>query len=203
MGIIIKNSAGTAGHERMVIKTSDPSGGHLILFPGTNQVVLSSIGLGGSLYQMYKSTDSGDSYNALSPDFPAFIAGNNSVSFNNRYYYVGDPSTIDGYYWLARSNDFGSTFTYDVSNAVSIYLHKSDQRKFGRLNGSATGFEMFTLDNSMFAFAVSAFGRGIVYGTQPTYTPYKIFYSNDYENFSSWTEIWTSNTKHPRYLTCQ
>lgn len=119
MGIIIKNSAGTAGHERMVIKTSDPSGGHLRLFPGTNQVVLSSIGLRGSLYQMYKSTDSGDSYNALSPDFPAFIAGNNSVSFNNRYYYVGDPSTIDGYYWLARSNDFGSTFTYDVSNAVS------------------------------------------------------------------------------------
>ena len=134
MGIILKNSAAPQGHEKMIIKTSDPSGGHLRLFPGTNQVVLTSISLGGGLYQMYRSTDSGDSYETLPAEFPAFVTQNNTVSFNNRYYYVGDPSTIGGLYWLARSNDFGNTFTYDVSNAVNSqrfsYLASSRDGKY-------------------------------------------------------------------------
>jgi photosystem II stability/assembly factor-like uncharacterized protein len=117
MGIKIMNYEASLGHEKMIIKTSDPSGGHLRLFPGTNQVVLASVN-DGSGYKSYRSTDSGSTFEQLPDSFPVMIFSatkNLTVSFNNRYYYAGDPSIVDGDYYFVVSNNFGSTFTYDPS----------------------------------------------------------------------------------------
>jgi hypothetical protein len=137
----------------------------------------------------------------INPDATRIIFYNES---STGVFYV---STNYGSSWSAVASPFDSSALYATvfmeTLDGSIYLHQSNQRKFCRLNPNADGFEVFTMDNSIWGFAISAFGRGVVYGTEPTYTPYKIFYSDDYEDFSSWTEIYSSNTKHPRYLTCQ
>lgn len=138
MAIILKNSAGAQGHEKMVIQTSDPSGGHLRLFPGTNQVVLASVGVPASslfTYEMYKSTDSGDSFDILPSDFPQIYkdsVNNAAVSFNNRYYYIGDPSTIDGSAYIAQSKDFGNSWEYKIMGLV-------DSRRFQSVSSSRDG----------------------------------------------------------------
>jgi len=143
-GIRIMNSAAPGGQERMMVM-NDVSGGQLRLFPGSNQVVLTGIYDPLSTERtMFKSTNSGDSYETLPTSFPNFITFNNAVSFNNRYYFVGDASTVDGLYWMARSNDFGSTFTYDVSNNVNSqrFSYVSASRDGKYIVGTAGGYNI-------------------------------------------------------------
>ena len=124
MGIKLMNSVAPAGHEKMVIKTSDASGGHLRLFPGTNQVVINSI-YNGSAWYAYRSTDSGDTWEQLPDEFPVFLSAssnalNAAVSFNNRYYHVGDPSISGSDYYIATSNSFAQSWEWDSSTSRRI-----------------------------------------------------------------------------------
>ena len=133
-GIRIMNSAAPQGQERMMIM-NDVSGGQLRLFPGSNQVVLATIG-----GEVFKSADSGDSYTPQGDAFPTILTAtcnhlNTAISFNNRYYFIGDSSTQDGVYWLGQSNDFGATWTYDISAGSS----GGDQMRFRNVAGSRDG----------------------------------------------------------------
>lgn len=127
MGIILKNEAGPGGQNKLVVQTSE-LGGKLRLFPGTNQVVLTSIvpGVGGAA-SSYESTDSGDSFE-LKPGFPRPILSstdNIGVSFNNTYYYIGDPSTIDGSSYMAISRNGGQSFEYKAPASVNARRYVS------------------------------------------------------------------------------
>jgi len=123
--IIIKNSAGTGNAEQMYIM-KDASGGKLKLFPGSNQIVLASAGAPGDPlqdYEMYKSYDSGETFNLLPSDFPAIYKAsviNAAVSFNDRYYYIGDASTIDGSSYIAQSNNGGNTWEYKRPSVTDV-----------------------------------------------------------------------------------
>ena len=133
-GIKLMNSAAPQGAERMMIM-KDVSGGKLHLFPGSNQVVLATIG-----EEVFKSTDSGDSYQGEGDAFPTILSStcnrlNTAISFNNRYYFIGDTSTQDGVYWLGQSNDFGNTWTYDISGGFSV----DTQMRFRNVAGSRDG----------------------------------------------------------------
>jgi len=128
--IIIKKNPAPSGKNRMVIKNSSV-GGKLKLFPGSNQVVLMTLDLGGGNYRSYISNDSGDSYTELSSEFPKLYQYNNFISFNNRYYYVGDPSTIGGVYYIWQSNNFGQTWTRDASSSGNV--------RFSVIKGSRDG----------------------------------------------------------------
>lgn len=134
-GIRIMNSASPQGAERMMIM-NDVSGGQLRLFPGSNQVVLATIG-----GNVFKSLDSGDSYQDQGSEFPGIITAtcnrlNTAVSFNNRYYFIGDPSTLDsGVYWLAQSNDFANSWTYDISGGFTV----DTQMRFRNVASSRDG----------------------------------------------------------------
>lgn len=115
------NSAAPAGHEKMVIQTSE-SGGQLRLFPGTNQIVLVSVN-NGSVWNPFRSTDSGDSWEELPSSFPAILSGasnktNASVSFNNTYYHISDPSIVDGSVWMTTSSNGGNTWNYRQFSTV-------------------------------------------------------------------------------------
>lgn len=81
----------------------------LHLFPGTNQVVIAGVN-----NKTYKSYDSGQTF-VYQPDFPYVTDLNIGVSFNNRYYAIGDPSISNGRRLLALSNDYGLTFRRDIS----------------------------------------------------------------------------------------
>jgi photosystem II stability/assembly factor-like uncharacterized protein len=133
MGVIIKNSAGATGEEHWRIMNSGV-GGTLKLFPAQTQVVLlsktkpSQAGI-----DTFKSYDSGDSYEDRLPLFPALGVWNTAVSFNNRYYHIGDPSKGGGEIgYIATSMDFGATFSYDVSNLVN-------DRAFSKIAASRDG----------------------------------------------------------------
>ncbi len=133
-GIRIINSAAPAGQERMMIM-NDVSGGQLRLFPGSNQVVLATIG-----GEVFKSSDSGDSYAGEGDAFPTILTStcnglNTAISFNNRYYFIGDSSTQNGVYYLGQSNDFGNSWTYDISGGFSV----DAQMRFRNVAGSRDG----------------------------------------------------------------
>jgi len=133
-GIVIKKDPLPSGGNQIVIMNESP-GGKIRLFPGTKQVVLVSLNLGGGTYASYRSTNSGDTYESLPTTFPALISDNIAVSFNNRYYYIGDPSTINSDYYVAQSANFGNTFTYDpsASNEVSsLRFYKLAASKDGK-----------------------------------------------------------------------
>ena len=195
MAIILKNSAAPAGHEKMVIQTSDPSGGHLRLFPGTNQVVLSSA-WNGSVRTMFRSTDSGNTYQTMPESFPNFVTNNNAISFNNRYYYIGDPSTIDDVAYMAASNDMGSTWNYDVSNNVNspnrfghVYSSRDGKYVIGTSGGyNTTGDMVFSND----------FGETWTHplGSQKWYNP---FISPDGQNMIVAGDSWNSPKVVPQY----
>jgi photosystem II stability/assembly factor-like uncharacterized protein len=132
-GIRIMNSAAPAGQERMMIM-NDVSGGQLRLFPGSNQVVLATIG-----GEVFRSEDSGDSYVAQGDAFPTILSAtanrlNTAISFNNRYYFIGDASTQDSVYWLGQSNDFGNSWTYDISGGFT-----DQYMRFRNVAGSRDG----------------------------------------------------------------
>ena len=124
--------AAPSGAEKIVIMR-DASGGMLRLFPGSNQVVLTSQYDQTTAYKMYKSTNSGDSYEALPDSFPSIRSTNKAVSFNNRYYFIGDPSTLgDGQEYMATSNDYSSTWTYDPSSTGTSWFSSVSASRDGK-----------------------------------------------------------------------
>jgi len=132
--IIIKNSVAPQGAEQMVIMR-DASGGKLRLFPGSNQVVLTSIRPSGGEYNTYKSFDSGDTFEQQPTSFPVPISGftsNIAVSFNNRYYFIGDPSTIDSSSYIAVSNNGSNSWDYKAPSASNV-------RRYHSVNSSRDG----------------------------------------------------------------
>ena len=192
-GIRIMNSSAPAGQERMMIM-NDVSGGQLRLFPGSNQVVLAGL-WDGANRSTYKSYDSGDSY-VLQPDsFPGLISDNQAISFNNRYYYVGDPSTINGDYWLAQSSDFAASWSYDVSNAVSSqrfnYVASSRDGKYT----VATSGGYNVVGDMVFS---DDFGETWTHpiGSQQWYRP---FVSPDGQNIVIGGNAYTNPTFDPKY----
>ena len=100
--------------------------------------MLTSIGVPGSTatdYETWKSLDSGNTFEKQSDNFPQVFTTsemNIGVSFNNRYYYVGDPSTIDGSSYIAQSANMGSTWEYKQSSA-------SNARRFNTISVSRDG----------------------------------------------------------------
>lgn len=201
-GIVLKNSSGTGTGEKMVIMKAS-TGGKLRLFPGSNQVVLTSIY--SDEYDVYKSTDSGDSWD-IQPNFPAFLSAssnqtNAAVSFNNRYYYVGDPSSIGGTYYIAQSSDFGSTWTYDASSSGNVRFSNITASRDGKyVLGTSGGWQQngdvwlsqdfgqtwsreFT-GAQYFSCFVDPEGQNMIAGGYSTQTKYSDDYGDTWGNFS-------------------
>jgi photosystem II stability/assembly factor-like uncharacterized protein len=215
--IILKNSVAPGGNEKMVIQTSE-TGGKLRLFPGSNQVVLAAVGTQGDPlvdYGMFRSTNSGDSYETLPDNFP-IIAKNLepriAVSFNNRYYYVGDPSTIDGSTWIAQSNNGGATWEYkqpgsvNTRSFVSVSSSRDGKYALAANGGYQVDGEVFlTQDfgetwskplpvNEWYKTFIDPEGQNMVIGGNQFSNPGLVTqYSNDYGNtWSNFSESLTN-----------
>jgi len=199
-GIKLMKNEGAGAGERMIIM-NDPSGGHLKLFPGSNQVVIQTQQKASSAErQSYKSTDSGDNYTLMPESFPDLILKNIGVSFNNRYYYIGDPSIINGTYYIAQSNDFGNSWTYDASNSGIGRFGKVNSSRDGRYAlGTGGGYNqngdvLLTQDfgeswtkvisfNAWFNNFVDATGQNMIVGGYGLNTQYSDDYGNNWSNF--------------------
>ena len=214
-GIILKHDAAPGGANKMVIQTSEPSGGHLRLFPGTNQTVFTSIATQGTVaadYGMFKSFDSGETFVLQPSDFPNIASSaaelNMAVSFNNRYYFVGDPSTIDASAYIAVSNNGGSTWEWKMPapTVTRRYVSVSASRdgKYAiACNGSynGNGDAILTQDfgetwttpvspNKFIKTFVSPDGQNMLIGA---FTSGQTKYSDDYgNNWSTFSETLSS-----------
>lgn len=206
-GIKLMKNAGVGTGERIVIM-NDPVGGHLKLFPGSNQVVLTSqLSVGEGTWKMYKSTDSGDTYEEMDSYFPRITSTNKAVSFNNRYYFIGDPSTLgDGKEYMTSSGDYGATFTYDPSSTGTSWFSSVSASRDGKyvlatsggwgVNGDIISSQDFgeTWDIKLstgqwFRTFVDETGMNQIVGNYSS----QVYYSDDYgSNFSSFPEPLTS-----------
>lgn len=180
------------------------SGSHMIVScDSTGQYVTG--GYGALNNDTYLSTDYGSSFSKLGDEGKAIITRDaGTIIFNNEssagVFYC---STDQGSTFYQIASQFDSSSVIDVqymdTNDNEIYLTKTNQKKILKLNSTKDGFEVYEVDNNIFGFSVSPFGRGAVYSNYNTQTPYKVWHTYD---FVTWTEIYSSNTYHARYLNC-